>query len=112
MNDPEAPVIDDREISGAVIEECRHIEDWDREPRKKEKHRELASLGVFERRSKCAIKQSHPDHKPGRQPDLPRFAEIEIFPSLIAKPLPQSPQHLLDTKPLSKQAARYNYNEG
>src|SRR5215467_13903927 len=88
MNDPEAPMVDNREIGGAVVEKSGHVEDWNREPRQKEQHGELAMVGMAERRPHRAKEKHRPDYKAGGQSYLPRLAEIEIFPALVAEPFP------------------------
>jgi hypothetical protein len=108
MNDPEAPVIDDGEVSGAVIEECRQIEDGDRHRGEEEKNRELTALWVFEGRPYRPKQQRGPEHESCCQPDLPGLTKVEIFPTPISKPLPPATKHLPDTKPFAEQAARDN----
>src|SRR5215472_660530 len=76
MNDPEAPMVDDREISGAVIEERGQVEHRNRKPREKKQHREFAILGIAERGLHRSKQKQDPDHETGGQPHLPRLAEI------------------------------------
>jgi hypothetical protein len=50
MNDPEAPMVYDREIGGAVMEERGQVKYRNRKAREKKQHREFAMVVIAEGR--------------------------------------------------------------
>ena len=58
-----------------------------------------------------AEQEHDPQHQTGREHDLPRASEVQVFPSLVAEPAPQRSQPLMHSGEFAKQAANDDQHE-
>ena len=81
VDDPEAPVVDDREVGAGAEEERGQVEERDGRRRVEEQRGELGPPGVADRRAQGPVHEDQPAREAGRQQQLPEAARGPGTPS-------------------------------
>src|SRR5215469_7468388 len=104
MDDPEAPGIGDGVMGRSVKKQSRQVEYRDRRSGDQEESDETAPLRIVPDRRHGAPQQAEPEDEADGEQYLPEAADLEIFPTLVAKPEPGVAQPLKEPDPLAEQA--------
>ncbi len=79
-------------------------------PQKKE--RDFPALTILQGRRRKAVEQQQPKAEAHHQYHLPESAEFEKLPSLVAKPLPQVSEQLVDAQDFPDEAPHHQDDQG
>src|SRR5215472_8679035 len=105
MDDPEAPGIRDGVVRRPIKKQGRQVEYRDRRSGDQEEGDKTAPLGVAPSRRRGAPQQGEPEDEADGEQYLPKAADLEVFPALVAEPEPGAAQPLKEPGPLAEQAA-------
>src|SRR5215472_18376451 len=100
VDDPEAPGIGDGVVGRPVKEQSRQVEYRDCRGGDQEEIDETAPLGIVPSRRHRAPQQPEPEDETASEQYLPKAADLEILPPLVAKPEPGTAQPLKEPGPL------------
>ncbi len=105
MDDPESPVVDDREVGVGSVEHRRNVEDRDCRRRVEEQRRDVARSFLPDRRPERPEHQEEPEQEADHQQELPEAAEVQVLGPLMPEPEPELAQPPRHTQELADQAA-------
>jgi len=105
VDDPEAPGIGDGVVGRSIKKESRKVEYRDRRGGDQEESDETAPLRIVPGRRHGAPQQAEPEDEADGEQYLPKAADFEILPALVAEPEPGVAQPLKEPGPLAEQAA-------
>ena len=105
MDDPETPVVDDREIGVGPVEHRGQIEQRDGDRSVEEQGREFPLIIGFHGRPQSAEHQEKPENEASGQEHLPETAQIQVLAALVTQPEPQGAQLSIDAEVFPEQAA-------
>jgi len=88
MHHPEAPEVIHYESFARARKQPYRVEGGNRESGVKEHPRHIAEVLLAQGPAEAAKQDEDPQKKTNDEQDLPQPAQIEIFPTLMAKPKP------------------------
>src|SRR5271163_1815901 len=111
VDDPEAPGIGDGVMGRSIEKQSRQVEDRDRRSGDQEESDQTAPLRIAPSRRHGSPQQGEPVDEADGEQYLPKTADLEIFPALVAEPEPGVAQPLKEPGPLAEQAPDNDHQE-
>jgi len=111
MDDPEAPVVDDRKVGVGAIEKGGQVEDRDGHGRVQKERRQFALVRALDGGLERPKHQKQPKQEANCQQELPEAPEVQVLGTLVTEPEPEMPQLVVDAEELACQAADNDHHE-
>src|SRR5215471_2240421 len=106
MDDPEAPGIGNGVVGRPIKKQGWQVKYRDRRSGDQEESDKTAPLRITPSRRHSAPQQAEPEDETDGEQYLPKAADLEIFPALVAEPEPGVAQPLKEPGPLAEQAPK------
>ena len=111
MDDPETPVIDDREVAVRAIEQGGNVEERNGHGSVEKERREVRFALFHDGRAKSPEHEEEPEDQSSRKKNLPETPQIKILGTLVTQPEPQRSELVVDAEKLTAQTAEYHHEE-